>query len=151
MNYPLLYRLTAEYIKGVHSMNTNETLTALSAQLEELKAILSATNSSERQNASGNRLSFTEKEIMKMPKSTRKHFRIHGHDVNYRKRNTGRYNQSYEIRYAKKPYDKHHISASGRTLEEAKERFIEKLIEAEASLSCSYYVLSHKKLRVQLF
>lgn len=72
-------------------------------------------------------LIFTEKEIMKMPKTFRKTFRDHGRTVHYRKRTDGRYNCSYEIRYAKRPYDKHPITASGTTLEEAKARFIEKI------------------------
>lgn len=62
-----------------------------------------------------------------MPKTFRKTFRIQGCTAHVRKRTNGRYNCSYEIRYAKKPYDKHPISASGTTLEEAKARFIEKL------------------------
>lgn len=62
-----------------------------------------------------------------MPKRFRKTFRIQGCTAHVRKRQTGRYNCSYEIRYAKNPYNKHPISASGTTLEEAKARFIEKL------------------------
>ena len=72
---------------------------------------------------------FTEKEVMKMPKEFRKLIRLQGYKVYYRKRITGRYNCSYEIRYARKPYNKRPISASGTTLEEAKARFIEKLNE----------------------
>ncbi len=70
---------------------------------------------------------FTEKEVMKMPKETRKLIRAQGYKAYYRKRTTGRYNCSYEIRYARKPYNKQPITASGRTLEEAKAKFIEKL------------------------
>lgn len=77
---------------------------------------------------SGNRLLlFTEKEIMKMPKTFRKTFRAKGCTAHVRKRTDGRYNCSYEIRYAKKPYDNPPITASGITIEEAKARFIEKL------------------------
>lgn len=72
-------------------------------------------------------LLFTEKEIMKMPKSIRKSFRAQGCTVHYRVRTTGRYNKSYEARYAKKPYNKHPISVSAPTLIELKARFIEKL------------------------
>ncbi|MDE6868696.1 MAG: hypothetical protein K2J83_06125, partial [Clostridia bacterium] len=72
-------------------------------------------------------LKFTEKEILKMPKPFRKIFRIDGNKAHVRKRADGRYKCSYEIRYAKKPYNKHPISASGATLEIAKARFIEKL------------------------
>lgn len=62
-----------------------------------------------------------------MPKQFKKTFRIQGCTAHVRKRTTGRYNCSYEIRYAKKPYDKSPISVSATTLEEAKARFIEKL------------------------
>lgn len=62
-----------------------------------------------------------------MPKQFRKTFRTQGRTAHVRKRTTNGYNCSYEIRYAKKPYNKHPISASGTTLEEAKKRFIEKL------------------------
>lgn len=72
-------------------------------------------------------LNFTEKEILKMPKPFRKIFRVDGNKAHVRKRADGRYKCSFEIRYAKKPYNKHPISASGATLEIAKARFIEKL------------------------
>lgn len=72
-------------------------------------------------------LMFTEKEIIQMPKNIRKFFRLQGHAVHVRKRTGGRYKCSYEIRYAKKPYDKRPISVSATTLAEAKARFIEKL------------------------
>lgn len=72
-------------------------------------------------------LKFTEKEILKMPKTFRKKFRIQGCTVSARKRTVGRYKNSIELRYAKKPFDKHPISASGSTIEIAKARFIEKL------------------------
>lgn len=62
-----------------------------------------------------------------MPTQFRKTFRAQGCTAHVRKRETGRYKCSYEIRYAKKPYDKHPISVSGQTLEIAKARFIEKL------------------------
>ncbi len=72
-------------------------------------------------------LLFTEKEIMKMPKNVRKQFRVQGKSVHYRKRTDGRYNCSYEIRYAKKPFNNPPISVSATSLEELKARFIEKL------------------------
>ena len=72
-------------------------------------------------------LKFTEKEIFKMPKQFIKIFRVDGNKKKKKKRQGGRYKCSYEIRYAKKPYNKHPISASGATLEIAKARFIEKL------------------------
>ena len=72
-------------------------------------------------------LEFTEKEILKMPKTFRKKFRIQGCTVPARKRTDGRYKCSIELRYARKPFNKHPISASGPTVEIAKANFIEKL------------------------
>lgn len=73
-------------------------------------------------------LKFTEKEIIQMPKTLKKEFRAQGCIAHIRKRTDGRYKCSYEIRYNRNGY---HISASATTLEEAKKRFIEKLILAE--------------------
>lgn len=72
-------------------------------------------------------LKFTEQEILKMPKSVRKYFRMQGKIVHYRERTGGRYKKSYEVRYAKKPFNKPPISVSATTLEKLKERFLEKL------------------------
>ncbi len=72
---------------------------------------------------------FTEKEIEKMPKEFKKTFKLNGCVAHVRKRNDGRYNCSYEIRYARKPYNNPPVSASGRTLEEAKANFVKKLHE----------------------
>lgn len=72
-------------------------------------------------------LKFTNEEILKMPKIFRKTFRAQGCTAHIRKRTQGRYKCSYEIRYAKKPYNNPPITASGTTIEEAKNKFIEKL------------------------
>lgn len=81
----------------------------------------------EKEESENRFLIFTEKEIIQMPKNIRKIFRIHGHTVHMRKRTDGRYKCSYEIRYAKRPFDKKPISVSATTLDAAKARFIEKL------------------------
>ena len=73
-------------------------------------------------------LKFTDKEISKMPKTFKKEFRVDGCTAHVRKRSDARYRCSYEIRYRKNGYN---ISASARTLEEAKEKFIEKLHVAD--------------------
>jgi len=73
-------------------------------------------------------LKFTEKEISKMPRPLRKEFRIDGCTVHVRKRTTNGYRCSYEIRYRRNGYN---VSASARTLNEAKEKFIQKLKVAE--------------------
>ncbi|MCM1546236.1 MAG: N-terminal phage integrase SAM-like domain-containing protein [Clostridiales bacterium] len=62
-----------------------------------------------------------------MTKAFRKIIKIQGYLVPARKRTTGRYKCSYELRYAKRPFNKHPLSASGPTIEIAKANFIEKL------------------------
>lgn len=63
-----------------------------------------------------------------MPKKFRKTFRAQGKTVPYRERkDDGRYNLSYEARYAKRPYNNPPISASAKTLDELKAKFIEKV------------------------
>lgn len=123
-------------------MTTQEALLAkLLEKIEEVESCFGSTSIlHQKENTTENRLSLTEKEIMKMPKNVRKQFRINGRIVKFRKRTTGRYKCSYEIRYAQKPYDKHPITASGTTLELAKERFIAKLNQREKQQSNSYVV-----------
>lgn len=85
------------------------------------------TNEPETTQSENRLLQFTEKEISKMSKKVKKFFHTQGYTVHYRKRTDGRYNGSYEIRYAKKPYNNPPISVSATSLEELKARFIEKL------------------------
>lgn len=110
-------------------MTTQETLAALLQKIERLEENFTPPQQlNAKLSMSEIRfLKFNEKEIFKMPKTFRKTFRAQGCTAHVRKRIDGRYNCSYEIRYAKKPYNNPPISASGSTLEEAKIRFIEKL------------------------
>lgn len=71
-------------------------------------------------------MKFTEKEIQKLPMKFRKHFKINSYYVSARKRVRGKNSCSIEIRY-RHEIDGYNISASGKTVEEAKERFIEKV------------------------
>ncbi len=59
-----------------------------------------------------------------MPKTFKKEFRAQGCTAHVRKRTDGRYVCSYEIRYRRNGYN---ISVSAKTLQEAKDRFIEVL------------------------
>ena len=68
-------------------------------------------------------LSFTDKEIAKMPKTFRKEFRADGCTAHVRKRKCGK-NHTYEIRYRKNGYN---ITVTNKKLEIAKQLFIEKL------------------------
>lgn len=63
-----------------------------------------------------------------MPRTFRKEFRVEGCTAHIRKRCDDRYRCSYEIRYRRNGYN---ITASARTLEEAKQRFIDKLHQAD--------------------
>lgn len=71
-------------------------------------------------------LKFTEKELQKLPMKFRKHFKINQYYVSARKRVRGKNSCSIEIRY-RHERDGYNISASGRTVDEAKARFIEKV------------------------
>lgn len=123
-------------------MTTEKTLKAILQQFEELKKQLELKHSppdrngntpnspAESKKMSESRfLKFNDKEIFKMPKTFRKEFRYQGCTAHVRKRCDGRYKCSYEIRYDRNGY---HLSASATTLDEAKERFIQKLNEYEA-------------------
>lgn len=110
-------------------------LTNNTADRERLTKEIAALNAELTEGAESNRktvccglLKFTEKEISKMPKRFRKEFRVEGCTAHVRKRCDERYRCSYEIRYRRNGYN---VTASARTLEEAKQKFIEKLHQAD--------------------
>lgn len=107
-------------------MEETATTEAVIAKMESLTECLNgaASENGEQLNETRKVLKLTESEIMVFPKTVKKHFRIHGYTVRVRKRTTGRYKCSYEIRYSRGGV---RISASGVTLAKAKERFLEKL------------------------
>lgn len=107
-------------------MNTQKKFDTLLQKIEELETKLIVSDNPKPTTNENGFLKFTETEISKMPKTFRKTFRLNGATVHVRKRTDGRYNCSYEIRYAKKPYDMHPISVSATTLEAVKQRFIDK-------------------------
>ncbi len=71
---------------------------------------------------------FTKQEILKMPKQFRKEFRMAGCTAHVLKRRSGKNNWNYMIRYRKNGYN---VVASSNNLEEAKRKFIEKLLIAD--------------------
>ncbi len=71
---------------------------------------------------------FTNKEILKMPKQFRKEFRMAGCTAHVLKRRSGKNNWNYMIRYRRNGYN---VVASSNNLEEAKRKFIEKLLIAD--------------------
>lgn len=98
---------------------------------EEILAKISALNDTESKKEDTEQwtrfLKFTDKEISKMPKQMRKEFRTNGLRAHIRKRVRGN-SVNYEIRCRRNGYN---ISASGITVEEAKQRFIDRLHEAQ--------------------
>ena len=73
-------------------------------------------------------LTFSEKEIAKMPKSFKQEYRVQGCTAHIRKRKSGKETFTYEIRYRRNGYN---VTASAKTIEEAKEKFLANLAEIE--------------------
>lgn len=71
---------------------------------------------------------FTKQEILKMPKQFRKEFRMAGCTAHVLKRRSGKNNWNYMIRYRRNGYN---VVASSNNLDEAKRKFIEKLLIAD--------------------
>ena len=74
------------------------------------------------------KLIFSQKEINQMPKTFKKKFRTNGCTAHIRKRKCGKNSYTYDIRYRKNGYD---IAVTNKSLEIAKQLFIEKLKTAE--------------------
>lgn len=81
-----------------------------------------------QQSQNGLTLRFTEKEISKMPKKFKQEYRVQGCTAHIRKRQSGKNTFTYQVRYRRNGYN---VSASGRTIEEAKEKFLAKLNEVD--------------------
>ena len=109
----------------------DESWKQLLQKMDELKEIISNKNTEWKKDSGNRLLLFTEKEIMKMPKTFRKSFRIQGCTAHVRKKKE-RDSYSYEINYAKISFSRQPIFVTGNTLEEAKRRFIEKLYNYES-------------------
>ena len=101
----------------------------IAAQLNELAATTLDTQTGTK-NATSGFLKFTQKEISKMPKTFKKEFILNGAVAHVIKRPSGKHTFVYEIRYRRNGYN---ISASSKSLEEAKKKFIDKLIEETAN------------------
>lgn len=72
---------------------------------------------------------FTEKEIQQMPKQFKTKYRINKKIVSCRYHHCGGNSYTYELRYRAEGYN---ISASGKTIERAKARFLKKLNDAQS-------------------
>ena len=106
----------------------NEERKRLTQEIAALNAELTGGAESNGKTVYCRPLKFTDKEISKMPKRFRKEFRVEGCTAHVRRRCDDRYRCSYEIRYRRNGYN---VTASATTLEEAKQRFIEKLRKAD--------------------
>lgn len=101
--------LTADRLKDLISDNVNNTVEATNHNVEIFK--------------------FTKQEILKMPQPFRKDFRTAGCVAHVQRRKSGKNSWNYMIRYRKHGYN---ILACSNNLEEAKQKFIAKLCEADA-------------------
>lgn len=104
---------------------------AIQAKIKELQELLNLSDDDEQTEADKARntvdVHFNEREICKLPKDIKQWLRNKNGIMKARKRSNGRYVCSYELRYNRKGY---HISASATTVDELKERFIEKIAAA---------------------
>ncbi len=123
--YEELINLSAQLLLA---KNKSELL-GISEQLTRIAADLARTTEQKEQSTSGF-LKFTQKEISKMPKTFKKEFILNGAVAHVIKRPSGKHTYIYEIRYRRNGYN---ISASAKSLEEAKKKFIDKLIEETAN------------------
>ena len=73
-------------------------------------------------------IKFSQKELKLMPRKFRQLFRVQGMTARVYRRESGKGNQNYEIRLRTHGYN---IYASSNNLEEAKHKFIDKLVEFE--------------------
>ena len=89
-------------------------LTALSLQKEETTSSRSAF------------LHFTKEDLRSMPKTFKKEFIANGAVAHIIKRESGKNTFCYEVRYRRNGFN---ISASSKSLQEAKNKFLDKLIE----------------------
>lgn len=73
-------------------------------------------------------LKFTKQEILKMPKKFRQIFSVSGYTAHVRRRKSGANTWNYEIRYRRDGYN---ICVSSNSLGQAKQKFINQVIEIE--------------------
>lgn len=106
-------------------MTTKETLKDILNKVSNLDRLLNAPT---QEHETDRLLQFTKKEIDKMPNKFKKIFRTNGYTAWIRRRSDDRYKCSYEVRYRRSGYN---ISVSGKTIEIAKQRFIDALNNAE--------------------
>lgn len=111
---------------------TNAVLKAAadSLSLEKIKSLTDIQNDTQQKStdSTASEVKFSQKEIKLMPRKFRQLFRVQGMTARVYRRESGKGNFNYEIRLRAYGYN---IYASSNNLEEAKRKFIDKLVEFE--------------------
>ena len=111
---------------------TNAVLKAAadSLSLEKIKSLTDIQENTQQKStdSTASEIKFSQKEIKLMPRKFRQLFRVQGMTARVYRRESGKGNQNYEIRLRAYGYN---IYASSNNLEEAKRKFIDKLVEFE--------------------
>lgn len=101
-----------------------------SISLEKIKSLTDVKDSQQQESTdlSASEVKFSQKEMKQMPRKFRQLFRVQGMTARVYRRQSNAGNYNYEIRLRTHGYN---IYASSNNLEEAKRKFIDKLVEYE--------------------
>lgn len=135
MNYKELETLF-DVIKYVPEDRRDEATNAVlkaaadSISLEKIKSLTDVKDSQQQESTdlSASEVKFSQKEMKQMPRKFRQLFRVQGMTARVYRRQSNAGNYNYEIRLRTHGYN---IYASSNNLEEAKRKFIDKLVEYE--------------------
>lgn len=134
-NTERMFYLSSQFM--MLSMDKEHNAQELAKISKELTALQAEMNSNAEQDSDSEILKttvscgfvkFTNKEISQMPTRFRKLFRLAGCLVQAYKRQSGKYNSNYELRYRRDGYN---IYVSSNDLDVAKQKFIKRLHEVE--------------------
>ncbi len=125
-----------DILKYVPEDSRDEATTAVlkaaadSLSLEKIKSLTDIQNDTQQKStdSTASEVKFSQKEIKLMPRKFRQLFRVQGMTARVYRRESGKGNHNYEIRLRAYGYN---IYASSNNLEEAKRKFIDKLVEFE--------------------
>lgn len=144
------------YVEGSQDSEANVDLAVFNqlSQITNIPAV--TTNENDYDCSESVNIIFTKEDMNKMPLQFRKEYRIDGSIVRCRKRPTGQNKFTYEMRYRRDGYN---VTATAKTLEECKAKFLAKLKEADKQLKTEgsktlfknfaiYYFETFKKRKV---
>lgn len=125
-----------DFIKYVPEDKRDEATNAIlkaaadSISLEKIKSLTDVKDSQQQESTdlSASEVKFSQKEMKQMPRKFRQLFRVQGMTARVYRRQSNAGNYNYEIRLRTHGYN---IYASSNNLEEAKRKFIDKLVEYE--------------------